>query len=75
MNIVTIKDLLEGFQQDSVQMYFRKKCELAEAFGADHTTAELDMKEVVEFEMAIAEVIEYIRLTTHYSMTNKRALV
>lgn len=48
------------FQTEQIQKYYKKKCELAEAFGAEKTIAEKDMKDLVMFEIAIAQVYCHI---------------
>lgn len=48
--------LMEGFDDESVSAYYSYQVDVAVLFGADRFEAELQMKEVLNFEMALANV-------------------
>lgn len=49
--------LIEGFDDESVAAYYSYAVDTAVIYGADRFNAELEMKDVVNFEIALANVI------------------
>jgi hypothetical protein len=49
--------LLKGFDDENVQAYYHYQVNSAVIYGADRFTAELEMKDVLNFEMQLANVI------------------
>lgn len=48
--------LIKGFEDKIVQAYYKYQNELAVLLGADKKRAEKEMKDVVNFEIALAKV-------------------
>jgi membrane metallo-endopeptidase-like protein 1 len=48
--------LIKGFEDEIVQAYYNYMVDMAVIYGAERFNAELDMKDVINFEMALANV-------------------
>ena len=48
--------LIAGFDDENVQAYYSYMVDMAVIFGADRFNAELEMKDVLNFEMRLANV-------------------
>lgn len=57
--------LIEGFDDENVAAYFSYAVDTAVIFGADRFNAELEMKDVLNFEIALANV-SFIALFSRY---------
>lgn len=54
--------LIKGFDDETVQAYYNYQVDLAVIYGAERFNAELEMKDVINFEMALANVRKYFFL-------------
>lgn len=48
---------MQEFNSTTIQAYYNFKVDIAVIFGADRSRAENEMKNVLEFEVALANVI------------------
>ncbi len=48
--------LIEGFDDENVQAYYSYAVDMVTIFGADRFSAELEIKDVVNFEIELAKV-------------------
>lgn len=58
--------LVKGFDDANVQAYYNYQVDTAVIFGAERFTAELEMKDILTFEMQLAEVKMLSRKHKHF---------
>lgn len=46
----------QGLDDDSAKEYLNRMCDLAEAFGANRSEAEKEMRNALQFEISMVEV-------------------
>lgn len=62
--------LIEGFDDENVAAYFSYAVDMAVIFGADRFNAELEMKDVLSFEIALANVSSDDLIFSHNFFAN-----
>lgn len=53
------KFFIKGLSEPSIQTYHRDQVKMAMAFGTERTRAEIEMREVIDFEIELAKVRFY----------------
>lgn len=64
--------LLKGINDKNVKAYFDFMVENAIIFGANRTTAEIEMKDALEFEIKLANVRASVHLHFFFQIYNKK---
>ena len=58
--------LVKGFDDPNVQAYYNYQVDAAVIFGADRFNAELEMKDILTFEIHLAEVFYFLRMCKYF---------